>query len=333
MSSICANGTLPARPDIEGIGTRIATYAQVFLTIFTIALTPAARSFDAWWAVLVTSLGLQFAAIAQRHDLTLFHALVVTLLAFPIFGMSWVFIFLHWREACMPLEIHFATHIHGFLFIGFGLWIWATAPTFGVCPELNDQIQFVIFGKSVSPLGWVRTLVLVLYSIWALMFLCAAAVAIIRGTSRRSRAYSRQLDRSPSSSTTRDLRDLRHINTYLSTRYGMLVFVTCFNLLVLAYGIWGVETLLMRNVTGQSRNVESSWTFGQLSAIILLVGPGFTFMRLLRFRFFGSTGVTGTDREGMPLTSPRAEPSASAERMDEKGRRDFLNKSESGISA
>ena len=118
MSSPCSNGTLPARPDIEGIGTRIATYAQVFLTIFTIALTPAARSFDAWWAVIVTSLGLQFAAIAQRDGLTLFHALVVTLLAFPIFAMSWVYIFWHWREDAMPPEILLATHIHGFLFVG-----------------------------------------------------------------------------------------------------------------------------------------------------------------------------------------------------------------------
>ena len=147
------------RPDIEGIGatafllpcfrlamnsfmntgTRIATYSQLFLTIFTIALTPVVRSFDAWWAALVTSLGLQFAAIAQRAGLTLFHAIIITWLAFPVFAMSWPYIFLHWRCViaflpvllwlmkelharnrgdAMPPEILIATHIHGFLFVG-----------------------------------------------------------------------------------------------------------------------------------------------------------------------------------------------------------------------
>lgn len=118
MSSICETGVLPARPDIEGIGTRVATYAQLLLAIFTIAFSPDASSFDSWWAILVTSLGLQFAAVAQRNGLTLFHALVMTWLAFPVFAMSWVYIFLHWRSDAMPAEILLATHIHGFLFLG-----------------------------------------------------------------------------------------------------------------------------------------------------------------------------------------------------------------------
>ena len=76
------------------------------------------RSFDAWWAVLVTSLGLQLAAIAQRAGLSLFHAFIVTWLAFPVFAMSWPYIFLHWRGDAMPPEILIATHIHGFVFVG-----------------------------------------------------------------------------------------------------------------------------------------------------------------------------------------------------------------------
>ena len=118
MSTICEAGLLPGRPDIEGIGTRVATYAQLLLSIFTIAFSPDASSFDSWWAILVTSIGLQFAAVAQRSGLTLFHALVVTWLAFPAFAMSWVYIFLHWRFDAMPAEILLATHVHGFLFLG-----------------------------------------------------------------------------------------------------------------------------------------------------------------------------------------------------------------------
>ena len=91
----------------------------------------------------------------------------------------------------------------------------------------------------------------------------------------------------------------------------------------------------MRNLTGPTRDAESDWTFGQTSAIILLVGPGFTFMRLLRWRFFGvgESGVRGTDREGMPLSPPGSRPvmgerdilgasaSASMEKVDTKRRR------------
>lgn len=117
-SAFCPDGLLPGRPDIEGIGTRVATYAQLLLAIFVIALSPASSWFGSWWALLVTSLGLQFAAVAARSSLTLFHALVVTWLAFPIFAMSWVYIFAHWRVETMPSEVWLLTHVHGLVFVG-----------------------------------------------------------------------------------------------------------------------------------------------------------------------------------------------------------------------
>ena len=113
----CTDGTLPGLPDIEGIGTRIATYAQLFLAICTITLSPES-AFDAWWTLLVTSLGLQLAVLAERHALTLFHFLIVTWLAYPVFAMSWAYLFLNWDQVPMPPEFLLATHVHGFLFLG-----------------------------------------------------------------------------------------------------------------------------------------------------------------------------------------------------------------------
>lgn len=121
MSTLCPSGVLPARPDIEGLGTRIATYAQLLLAILTIAFTPsptAAAWYSVWWALLVTSLGLQLAAVASRESITLFHALVVTWLAFPVFAMSWVYVFVKWRVRAMPSEVWLLTHLHGLLFTG-----------------------------------------------------------------------------------------------------------------------------------------------------------------------------------------------------------------------
>ncbi len=109
---------LPSRPDLDGIGTRIATYIQLGTSIITIALSPEG-AFDVWWAILVTSLALQITAAVQAgsDSLTLFHAILVTLLSYPVFAMSWVYILLHWRESKMPIETHIATHVHGFVFL------------------------------------------------------------------------------------------------------------------------------------------------------------------------------------------------------------------------
>lgn len=118
MSTLCPDGVLPGRPDIEGIGTRVATYAQLLLAVFVIVFSPASSWFGSWWALLVTSLGLQLAAVASRNTITLLHALVVTWLAFPIFAMSWVYIFAHWRIDSMPSEVWLLTHLHGLVFVG-----------------------------------------------------------------------------------------------------------------------------------------------------------------------------------------------------------------------
>ena len=117
-SEVCPGGVIPSNLDIEGIGTRVATFAQLLLAILTIALSPDVSSFSSWWTILVTSIALQLAAIAQRGALALFHMLIVTWLAFPAFAMSWVYIFMHWRRDAMPMEILAATYFHGFLFVG-----------------------------------------------------------------------------------------------------------------------------------------------------------------------------------------------------------------------
>ncbi|KAK0220163.1 hypothetical protein IW262DRAFT_1555539 [Armillaria fumosa] len=95
-SPVC---TLPfdSNPDIDGIGIRVATYLQLFIGIITLAVSPR-NAVDSWWAVIVTSLGLQIAAIVDYKQLSLYHALIVTWLAFPVFVMSFFYGFLSWSE-------------------------------------------------------------------------------------------------------------------------------------------------------------------------------------------------------------------------------------------
>ena len=98
-------------------------------------------------------------------------------------------------------------------------------------------------------------------------------------------------------------RNASRIDLYLPSSTLTQVCVNTFNLLSLGLGIWSVESLLRRNEASQTRGAESQWTFGQISAIILLVGPGFTFVRLLRMRIFGAARdhPPSLDREGMPI--------------------------------
>ncbi|KAH8115132.1 hypothetical protein DFH11DRAFT_1591663 [Phellopilus nigrolimitatus] len=304
MSSPCQNNTLPGRPDIEGIGTRVATYAQLLMAIFTIALSPGGSSFDSWWTLLVTSLGLQLAAIAQRENLTLFHVIVVSWLAFPIFAMSWVYIFWHWREEYMPSEILLATHLHGFVFVGFGLWIWSTAPSFGACPELNSSMQLVVLGKSVPPLGGMRFFIIALFSIWGFMFVIASFAAILNAILPARRGAIIRLDKLYALFAPQ----ITSISTYIPSRTRALILVTVFNVVMLALSIWSIEALLIRNVTGVSRAEDSSWTFGQISALILLVGPVFTLARLIRFLIWGRRSIFNDGRENAsPRTGAPAE--------------------------
>lgn len=179
----CANGILPSNPDTEGIGTRIAVYAQLFIAIFTIALSPTRFWFHSWRELVWTSISLQVSVISQPSDLTLFDALIVTWLAFPIFALSMAtFIAGRWGAVLMPREVWLLTIAHALLFVMYvltyfflnffsllltdihcscvprslGLFVWSNESSFGSCPTLNNSIQFVVLGLSVSPSGGIK---------------------------------------------------------------------------------------------------------------------------------------------------------------------------------
>ena len=133
-------------------------------------------------------------------------------------------------------------------------------------------------------------------AVWGLLFLIAAFGSLVGSI----RTYRMTHSHHPSSSHPKNA---SRLNLYLPSSKLTLLLVTIFNLLSLALGIWSVESLLRRNQTNTTRGAESQWTFGQISAIILPVGPLFTFARLLRMRFFGVSANRGLslDREGMPI--------------------------------
>ena len=94
--------------------------------------------------------------------------------------------------------------------------------------------------------------------------------------------------------------ELTSISTYIPSRNLALALITIFNVLVLALSIWSVEVLLNRNISGTSRVEDDQWTFGQIAALILLVGPLFTFARLLRRVIWGTGRDDYVGRRNVP---------------------------------
>ena len=76
-----------------------------------------------------------------------------------------------------------------------------------------------------------------------------------------------------------------------------VVFITLYNLSVIALSIWTVEAMLIRNETETTRVLEDEWTLGQISAMILLATPMFTFAKILKSRFLPSRSVGGDELE------------------------------------
>lgn len=150
---------------------------------------------------------------------------------------------------------------------------------------ISSQLSFVR-----TPFGQPdRVLTSCLDCIWAIQYSLASFAALLnaipatkRHVKPRLRAFIEMF--APEITT---------VSRLIPSRAASLTIVTAFSLTVLALSIWNIEALLMRNVTGHARAADDGWTFGQVAALILLVGPLFTFMRVLRASMLSKDGEDG----------------------------------------
>ncbi|KAK0458813.1 uncharacterized protein EV420DRAFT_1642538 [Desarmillaria tabescens] len=261
FSPVC---TLPfaSNPDIDGIGIRVATYLQLFIGIITLAVSPR-RAVDSWWAAIVTSLGLQIAAIVDYKQLSLYHALIVTWLAFPVLVMSSFYGFLSWTER-LSYEIRLGISVHGVTYVAVNLWIWITAHSFGVQSECNDQVKFALFVLA-RPTGWIRYLVLYILGVWTLAIVVPSTVGVVflclRFAARFHPALRAWFDASPTPIFTRK-----------PSLNAVVAALTALNLFSLVLSTCMVELMVSSN-TDIVEGGNDKWTFGQVIAMILVAGP------------------------------------------------------------
>lgn len=144
------------------------------------------------------------------------------------------------------------------------IYVFATAPTFGDHPECNDSVVYVLFGVNLSAtspvLRWlfvaVFSVMLLGLSIWLLIISCAGLDAMLRGT----RGQTRQKLRAPEQAHKRDI--------YQAVAY----------LAGTAYLAAMVELMIQRNKLEPD---EEEWTFGQVLAMMMLIGPVIELMSML----------------------------------------------------
>ncbi|THH27509.1 hypothetical protein EUX98_g6679 [Antrodiella citrinella] len=260
-----------SNPDIDGIGIRVSLYAQGAITLLIYAISPDDTIFDSWWSTLVTALSLQLAALVSWSSISLYHAVLVTWLSFPALIMSFAFFGMFYVEDNAPPILLVLTYVHGATFIGFTLWVWATAPMF-TCP---DVVHLVIVGQHVRVTGWIRYIVLCLMSIWALGGVVASVIGVlfflarqpaINRLSARVRNFEAVyiIPRKPPE--TRVSRNERVLGGAFAS-FAFLVFA-----------------LIMAELMIASHNVVSSdngWGFGQIVAFVLLLMPVSTAVRVI----------------------------------------------------
>lgn len=132
------------------------------------------------------------------------------------------------------------------------IYVFATAPTFGSQPECNNNIKYVLFGINISAtnpvIRWLFVasfgLIMLSSAIW---LLCAAGALC---------CMNRGLDTVQSSNG--HSRDRKPFWTVVGHTIGSV------------YVIVMLELIIRRNQLGPGIN---EWTFGQVLAMMMLVGP------------------------------------------------------------
>ncbi|KAF5368108.1 hypothetical protein D9758_004436 [Tetrapyrgos nigripes] len=278
---------IAAHTDIDGIGTRIATYCQLLFAILTLAIAPR-HGIGSWWAVIITSLGLQITAIVEHEALSLYHALIVTWLTFPVFMMTFYYGLLAWGRSGFVTEVVIGMVLHGSIFIGFCFWVWGTAPSFGDDVACNSEVKFALFSL-FNPTGGVRTFALFVITLFALFMLC---IFLFLGCYSAQYAFTlispfmNRWQKGPTPSYAAPIISRRLINmlNHVPPLHTTVAVLTTINLCSLILSICQIESMIAANAWLITPGSEE-WTFGQILSIILLTNPLLNFFKVVKIEY------------------------------------------------
>lgn len=211
-------------------------------------------------------LALLFTAVTQAflNKLTLFHAIcVIHLLA--LLGINLPRQVQYKNVGLLRMYVWLGVKFCATaIFTAFATYIWYTARTFGVQPECNADIIYVVFGISIpaisAALRWVMVGTLLLTIFWTLVgaLIMVCFYAFFSWQARRHPNGWETFRYSEERPTTRDG------ETKVELWIGMVIAVG-FNI----YAMVSLEQTISRNNIGVG---EQEWTFGQILSMFMLVG-------------------------------------------------------------
>ncbi|GAB1523054.1 hypothetical protein RhiTH_006183 [Rhizoctonia solani] len=258
-----------SNPDISGIGVRVAIYAQTIMSMIIASILPyhekAFRDTSRNCYVVSTSLMIASLIELKTHELSLFDALIVTMLttimtAFVTVNTAYI--------RTLGLSINISSFLFTTFWVYWGLQVWNDPKTFGI-PEGEENCNasidtvFVVFGHNVSVTNsGLRGFAMFIFAIGSISALAALwqcitwSLRYIVGTARTAKENA----------AARYARELRHRRARSGgkgqhmTRFGGTVGMI--------YMIVTTEQIVQRN-PDVSKQVNG-WTYSQTLALIML---------------------------------------------------------------
>jgi hypothetical protein len=228
-------------------------------------------------ALGANSLALLITAVIQtaRDQLTLFHAICIihllTLLGLTTLSSRIENVRFSLR-GFVGMSLYFLSLC---MFIGFNFYVWITAPSFGSQPQCNASTVYVVFGADVLPTLPVFRWILVAVS-------CIGLVSIIISLLLFSKAIRETFT--------------KRMNVFgkENSRQDFVVLGVSAHLGTWVYAVTTFEQTLQHNVLSPD---EFQWSFGQILALVLLIGPLFDLLTSFQKERENMTEVEDTESE------------------------------------
>jgi len=214
------------------------------------------RSTPASLALGINGLALLVTAVTQSAlgRLSLYHAIVILHMAF-FFHLA---ILPYPFHASTPLRYRIGMNATCFAFAVFAIYVAANARTYGSQPECNQNITYIFFFKTVSATAWWIRVVGVVFG--ALVIFTVFFLLAVSWFARRRDKWLRTTAGEPDITPPRP-RSL-WIWAYILFNASSLLSFTIIGIITLE------QTISVNNLPD-----ENSWGFGQIIALILLIGP------------------------------------------------------------
>ncbi|KAH9958815.1 hypothetical protein BC827DRAFT_1269263 [Russula dissimulans] len=286
MSSQC----IQSNPDIAGIGTRINFYVTILLSAMIPETPRTTELLDGLYQnSILYGLSLVITAVIQtlQEQLDLYHAIFVMQI---IFSLNFVYAYgqrRFIRSSRRDFRMKSFIAVQTFSTVVFTVWllyVWIKDSSFGSQPECNHLVKYVLFFANVrATVTWLRVL-FIIYLVTTACTLVFRFGVILSVFLEEFRENIRDKVRKAVGGAERQEQQEQQERPEQGDGNGTTVRAYV-NLSVVSavYGIATLELIVQRNRSNIQPG-EGAWGFGQIIALILILGSMIDIVATVRER-------------------------------------------------